>query len=607
MDTLITTVVTDAKGNYNFSNATGTNTGSSKFGLTMLTPNTGYKVVIPNVTGASKQAALGTNELTLANANGGTPGTQPDLRDSDGLSVGNNAEAIVLTSDIPRSGANNHTFDFGFMPATLSCSVLSITANPGACQPATNDYTLTGTVNFINPPTTGSMIIQVVGQNSDIYTAPFTSPQNYSITNLPADGILHTVNMYFSEDENCLSTINYMAPADCMPMCNVSLTANPGFCDPVTNSYTLTGVATLSNPPLTGTLTISVNGGMSQVFTAPFASSINYSISNLTSDGSTQMVMADFSADPSCQAMATYMAPRDCSCGITLYQICPGESFTLTAESGYQNYKWYKNNVLIAGATSISYTVTEIGLYKWSALDGTGCPISPCCEYTFEEGACCTLSATVTQPPNCYDNTTPVSAGDDQIKFALKITSTGSNTKYSITSNAGPVNPTMGTYGVSTEFGLSSGTAGGGAVTLTITDTEKPGCNTTVVIEDPGTCSEGSVCVIDAEVLTTLVCSANNTEGTAVDDYISFYLNPVGLGLSNSYVVSVIQGGGTITPSSAIYGTPTLFRFNDGSASQQYKIIRITDSSTSGCYIDVEYSLLVHVQIAQIRHAHQLM
>lgn len=53
--------------------------------------------------------------MTTQNANNGIPATQEDVRDSDGAIVGTSAEALVLTTQIPVSGANNHTFDFGFL------------------------------------------------------------------------------------------------------------------------------------------------------------------------------------------------------------------------------------------------------------------------------------------------------------------------------------------------------------------------------------------------------------------------------------------------------------------------------------------------------------
>lgn len=107
--TVIATATTDANGNYYFSSGTGISTASAIYGLTQLLPNTSYKVRIPNVTGGSKQAALGLNNLTTANVGGSG---QPDVRDSDGTLVGNDAEVTVQTTDIPIAGANNHTLDF---------------------------------------------------------------------------------------------------------------------------------------------------------------------------------------------------------------------------------------------------------------------------------------------------------------------------------------------------------------------------------------------------------------------------------------------------------------------------------------------------------------
>lgn len=130
---VIATAVTDAHGNYYFSSATGTNTASAIYGITQLMPNMQYTIRIPNVQGGSKQSALGTNVLTVANAGGGIPGTQADVRDSDGLILGDHAEVMILTSELPTVGANNHNFDFGFRPMAacppLQCVPVTVTKN----------------------------------------------------------------------------------------------------------------------------------------------------------------------------------------------------------------------------------------------------------------------------------------------------------------------------------------------------------------------------------------------------------------------------------------------------------------------------------------------
>lgn len=126
--TVIATATTDANGNYIFSNdPNGTTTASHKYNLTMLTPNMNYTIRIPNISGGSKQAVLGTDALTPANTG---EGGDPDINDSDGVTTGLNADALILASDIPSNGANNHTFDFGFLscPPTR-CSTITITEN----------------------------------------------------------------------------------------------------------------------------------------------------------------------------------------------------------------------------------------------------------------------------------------------------------------------------------------------------------------------------------------------------------------------------------------------------------------------------------------------
>jgi SdrD B-like domain len=95
------------------------------------------------------------------------------------------------------------------------CDISSITAIPGACVPASNGYTLAGSVTFTNPPTTGTLTVQITGGGSQVFNAPFTSPQNYSITGQTSDGASHTVTATFSANTPCNNTVNYTAPAAC--------------------------------------------------------------------------------------------------------------------------------------------------------------------------------------------------------------------------------------------------------------------------------------------------------------------------------------------------------------------------------------------------------
>ena len=114
-------------------------------------------------------------------------------------------------------GFIDFTIDFGFFYSP--CNITGLTATPGTCNPVTNHYTLTGTVTFVNPPATGTLTVSVSGGGSQVFNAPFTSPQNYSIPGLTSDGVGHTVTAVFSDDAACTANATYTAPASCSPTC----------------------------------------------------------------------------------------------------------------------------------------------------------------------------------------------------------------------------------------------------------------------------------------------------------------------------------------------------------------------------------------------------
>ncbi len=105
--TVIATATTDASGNYLFTSTTGVSTASTIYGIATLTASSNYIIRVPNVIGGSKQAALGTNTLTIAN----TPAN--DETDSDGLLVGNDAEIAITTG---LAGTTDLSQDCGFAP-----------------------------------------------------------------------------------------------------------------------------------------------------------------------------------------------------------------------------------------------------------------------------------------------------------------------------------------------------------------------------------------------------------------------------------------------------------------------------------------------------------
>jgi len=76
-----------------------------------------------------------------------------------------------------------------------------------------------------------------------------------------------------------------------------------------TNTYELWGTLILASPPASGDLYIRVEGGPSQVLSAPFPAQIDIEIEGLYADGSVRQVSASFTDDPACQDAVAFQTP----------------------------------------------------------------------------------------------------------------------------------------------------------------------------------------------------------------------------------------------------------------------------------------------------------
>jgi hypothetical protein len=291
-----------------------------------------------------------------------------------------------------------------FEICTASCTISSITATPSSCTPGSTMYSVTGQVTFTDAPATGTLTVSV-GSVTQIFNAPFTSPQTYTISGLTSDGASHTVTAVFSADAACTATQTYTAPASCQ--CVISaLTAVPGTCNSNNNAYTLTGQVTFTNAPASGTLVITVTGGNSVTLNSPFTSPLSYSIANLNADGASHTVTATFSNNIMCTLSQTYSSPAQCStpCPPSSFDFCGGDTYTLTAPAGYTSYQWYTvvgtTETPIPGATTNVYIATMPGTYIYHATDAGNCPIELCCPVTLNDVRPL-LSCTATTTPGC--------------------------------------------------------------------------------------------------------------------------------------------------------------------------------------------------------------
>lgn len=84
--------------------------------------------------------------------------------------------------------------------------------------------------------------------------------------------------------------------------------------------YHINGTITFSNEPLTGTLTVTVNDGITiydTIINAPFTSAETFSISNLSANSQPLTIEAAFSDATSCTASMTSTAPESCTCVVS--------------------------------------------------------------------------------------------------------------------------------------------------------------------------------------------------------------------------------------------------------------------------------------------------
>jgi len=232
----------------------------------------------------------------------------------------------------------------------LNCSIDYLDANVTACSSGTFD--ITGQVQFSNPPTSGQLVVTTCSGDQQTFNAPFTSPINYSIAGITADGTTGcSVTASFTADGACTST----TPTFTEPVCTCSITnftANIGACDPSTDSYTVDGTVSYSDAPSSGTLIVEVNDGSNTYTTSinsPFSGSDTWSIPGIPSNGANITISVYFSADPSCTTSLTSTAPSSCVCsavagtfsgsttgdGLNNYVLCYGDQIDLSSDLNY--------------------------------------------------------------------------------------------------------------------------------------------------------------------------------------------------------------------------------------------------------------------------------
>lgn len=178
---------------------TATNTYSLNGSLTVTNPPSSGNLVVENCDGtqtivASAPFGSSTYTYTLNNLPSGTGAC--------------NVQAYFTV------GSCSQLLNYTAPPCPVPCAFTNITANVGACSTG-SVFTLTGSVTFQGAPTTGQLIIEDCNGHSQTFNAPFTSPVNYTISNIPANGAACGVTARFTADPACTINVAYTNAPPC--------------------------------------------------------------------------------------------------------------------------------------------------------------------------------------------------------------------------------------------------------------------------------------------------------------------------------------------------------------------------------------------------------
>jgi large repetitive protein len=371
---------------------------------------------------------------------------------------------IVLLTNFSGS-PGTMTFNQSGGSATTNCAVLcnmtNLTAVPGACNAATGQYSVTGQITVSYPPTTGTLTVTSSCGGSVTYSPPFTSPINYTIPGITANGAACTVTATFSADPTCTLNKPYTAPAACS---TCSLTA--GNTGPVCSGATVNLTATT----VTGhTYSWSGPSGFSSTSQNPTGVTVP-----ATAGAYTYTVTAV--GTPSCTATTVVTVnPRPVITAPANVSVCAGaavaaQGFTSTPAGA--TYTWTNSNTAIGLPASGSGSVSG-----FTATNSTGSPITSTITVTPTLGGCAGTPITYTITVNPLPTSTfTQSANQCLTGNSFNFTNTGINgTSQTWTFSGGTpgsstaVSPTGVTYAAAGTYTVTHVVTGAGGCTSTTT------------------------------------------------------------------------------------------------------------------------------------------
>lgn len=166
---------------------------------------------------------------------------------------------------------------------------------------------------------------------------------------------------------------------NCDILCNVTgLNANVSSCQTGSGlgTYAITGTVTTFLPADSGTLTISSSCGASTLFSAPFSTSINFTLPNTAGHGDSCTITAVFSKVPSCTRSIKVATPTCCNVSApSTTTVCESQSLILNAGSASGgSYVWSGPGGFSSTSqnpTRTNITAAQAGIYQVYVVNGS--------------------------------------------------------------------------------------------------------------------------------------------------------------------------------------------------------------------------------------------
>jgi hypothetical protein len=231
--------------------------------------------------------------------------------------------------------------------------------------------------------------------------------------------------------------------------------APTGWTDNGTSAYTTTFACTGSN---SGQL--NSTGDYYQIFFSSAPDQLTFTLKGASFSGGT------FTVEESVDGVTW----STLSTFTSITSSCNKHTYSLACDTRYVRF-FYSNKDL-----------GNIAIDDVSITSGPGC--TPC--------SGCSINNAGLTSVSCNNNSTNDITTDDRITFSLNPTGCDLSSTYTVSVSGGAatsISPTSASYGGPTNFTLNSGSAGGGNVTVTITDASGASCFMDIVVGDPGSCS----------------------------------------------------------------------------------------------------------------------